>query len=151
MASLASSRLTRPTSFDAYSARYDETQHYLHRPRKSMGIEPSRSNLAGSVEITANSLSSQEFGSIRLPNPHCPPSPLLECYAPSLGDAEGGFVRKYPRMVRRVLQYIGSVCRMKEDDQYSEPAIPQSPLIKHTTRMFCSCIKSVNPSVDLTS
>jgi hypothetical protein len=138
MASLASSHLTRRASFDAYSARYDKAQHYLHKPSKSMDIEPSRSSLAGSVDMTTHSLSNQLSDLLLPARTTCPPPPPLQKgYASSLGGAEEGKAGHDSHVVRRVFQYLCFICKTKEDGKNSEPKIPQSPLIKHTTRLSC--------------
>jgi hypothetical protein len=121
MASLEPAHLTSRASFQAYSTRYDNTQHFLSDSQSSVGIKPSRSNLAGSVDMTAHPLSNEGPYYTRPPNATCsPPPPLPDIYTSSPEDSEEGQLGKDSNTVRRVLQQLCSLCRMKKNGTHAE-------------------------------
>ncbi|KAH8768549.1 hypothetical protein BGZ57DRAFT_929827 [Hyaloscypha finlandica] len=133
MASLESPHLTSRASFQTYSTRYDNTQHFLTDSQSSVGIKPSRSNLAGSVDMTAHPLSNEGPCFTRPPNATSPPPPPLpDIYASSPEDAEEGHLGKESHTIRRVLQNICSICRMKKNATHVESPKGYNPF-KHIT------------------
>ncbi|PMD50062.1 uncharacterized protein K444DRAFT_280460 [Hyaloscypha bicolor E] len=122
MASLESAHLTSRASSQAYSTRYDNTQHFLSDSHSSVGIKPSRSNLAGSADMAAHPLSNEGPYFTRPPTATCsPPQSLPDVYASTPEDAEEGHLGKDSDTVRRVLQHLCSLCRMKNGTHAESP------------------------------
>jgi hypothetical protein len=147
MASLESSHLTSCASFQADSTRHDNTQHFLSDSQSSVGIKPSGSNPAGSVDMTAHPLSNEGPCFTQPPNATCPPPPPLpDIYASSPEDAEEGHLGKGSHTIRRVLQHICSLCRLKKNSTHvGSPKGYYS--FKHITRSFSSiCIQIIRTS-----
>jgi len=147
MASLESPHLTSRASFQAYSTRHDNTQHFLSDSQSSIGIKPSKSNLASSVDMTAHPLSNEGLCFTRPPNPICPPPrPLPDIFASSPEAAEEGHLGKDSHTIRRVLQHVCSLCRTKKNATHVESPKGYNPF-KHITRSFSSiCIRIIRTS-----
>ena len=126
-----------PHAFQGYSARYDETQRYLLNSQESIGIKPSRSKLAGSIDLTSNPLSNEESQSRQPPKyAHRPCPPLAKNYASSLGNAEEGNVQEVPHIVWRILSHWPFI-RVKEDR--ADSATPYT-MFKYITGKSLSAI-----------
>jgi hypothetical protein len=141
MASLESAHLTSRASSQSYSTRYDNTRHFLSDSHSSVGIKPSRSHLAGSADMAAHPLSNEGPYFTRPPTATCsPPQPLPDVYASTPEDAEEGHLGKDSDTVRRVLQHLCSLCRMKNGTHAESPK-GYNPL-KYATRSFSSIYPS---------
>jgi hypothetical protein len=147
MASLESPHLTSRASFQANSIRHDNTHHFLSDSQSSVGIKPSGSNPAGSVDMTAHPLTNE--GPCFTPPPNAtwpPPPPLSDIYASSPEDAEEGRLGKDSHTIWRVFQHVCSLCRTKKNATHVESPKGYNPF-KHITRSFSSiCIQIIRAS-----
>jgi hypothetical protein len=151
----------RSLSFEAYSGRNDKNQLDLRSARWSMGIEPSTSDLAGSIDVIFHAESNTHSQSVIPPkfiegqvtSPRPPPQPMLQpCpppppppiqagnitrqgFASSLEEAEEGKAQKFHGVIFRTLRgprHLRNIFGVKNDDNHSK--LEQSDIdIKHVT------------------
>jgi hypothetical protein len=130
-----------------------------------MGIEPSRSDLAGSIDMTAHTAANQRL-ELAVPReameeqtwtasrpqsqPDLQPPPPVPCplwaaenikqkgFASSLENAGEGKGWKSPHIISKplhALQQLRNVYNVKRDDEHFEPGMPQDRF-KHVTSTF---------------
>ena len=106
MDSIPYSHPTSLNSFDAYSARYDETQLYLNNLPPVVDREPSTTNLHGGMNSTANSALNHEseFMPPASASTIIEPQPIVPAFSPE--NDEEGRVPKASHTPRRALSSL---------------------------------------------
>ncbi|KAE9379711.1 hypothetical protein N431DRAFT_451543 [Stipitochalara longipes BDJ] len=112
MASLKSSHENTHPSLKGHPARVDEARPYLP---PCASIEPSRSTLAGSFDVTTHPSSNQESIVRPLSATAVPPPPSSNLYAASLKDAEDCRKWKPANILQRSLSHIRSIRSIKAE------------------------------------
>jgi hypothetical protein len=133
MASISSSQQTPASSFEAYSARYDETQFYLNSLPPTVDREPSTTNLDGVVNSAADGPLNHVSESVPPAgaSPFPDPPPIESGFSP--GNGEEGRVpstlHEIPRMLSSLCTFFGTTITCKSDfDDSHRPACVEAPL-----------------------
>lgn len=142
MASIASSHQNPLRSFEAYSARYDETQLYLNSLPPAVDREPSTTNLDGVINSAADSPlnHASEFVSLADASPIPDPPPIESGYSPENGE-EGRVLRslhktrRVPSSLRAIFGIMMTECNREFDDSH-RPASVEAPLKYITSRYY---------------
>jgi hypothetical protein len=125
-------------SFEAYSARYDQTQFYLNSLPPAVDREPSTTNLDGAINSAADSPSNHasEFIPPAGASPIAEPPPPESGFSPENGeeDCVPGPLQKTRRVLSSLHAIFGMMmtkCNREFDDSH-KPTSVKAPL-KYTT------------------